>query len=134
MGRVLTTLLVDSHVVYWMGASPERLSKVARRTIDDADEVAVAAITWYELSWLGEHDRLRLDVSPRTWIEATAPYFRTIALTPSIAATAGALPDALGGDPADRLIYATAVETGMDLITKDERLRAYRGPRKVCIW
>lgn len=38
------------------------------------------------------------------------------------------------GDPADRLIYATAVEYGCPLITKDRRLRDHRHPRWAALW
>jgi predicted nucleic acid-binding protein len=37
-------------------------------------------------------------------------------------------------DPADRLIYATAVEHGCLLVTKDRRLRSHRHPRPVTVW
>ncbi|MGH3832713.1 MAG: hypothetical protein ACRDRS_20125 [Pseudonocardiaceae bacterium] len=38
------------------------------------------------------------------------------------------------GDPADRLIYATAVECGWSLVSKDRRLREHPYPREVTIW
>jgi PIN domain nuclease of toxin-antitoxin system len=38
------------------------------------------------------------------------------------------------GDPADRLIYATAIEQGVRLVTKDRRLRAHRHPRPLTLW
>ena len=37
-------------------------------------------------------------------------------------------------DPADRLIYATAIESGSRLVTKDRRLREHRHPRPVALW
>lgn len=43
--------------------------------------------------------------------------------TTGIAETAVALPDSFPGDPADRLIYATAVEHGLRRVSKDTRLR-----------
>jgi PIN domain nuclease of toxin-antitoxin system len=45
-----------------------------------------------------------------------------------------ALPASFAGDPADRLIYATAVEHGWPLVTKDRRLRNHRHPRPVTVW
>jgi len=35
---------------------------------------------------------------------------------------------------ADRLIYATAVERGCRLVTKDGRMRRHRHPRTVTVW
>lgn len=52
----------------------------------------------------------------------------------TIAATAVDLPSTFPGDSADRLIYATAVENGWRLITKDRRLRAHRHPQPVTLW
>lgn len=59
---------------------------------------------------------------------------RTVPVTPAIAAAAVALPSSFPGDPADRLIYATAIENGWRLITKDRRLRAHRHPHPVTLW
>jgi predicted nucleic acid-binding protein len=63
-----------------------------------------------------------------------AAQVRTVPVTPAIALAAATLPSTFPGDPADRLIYATALGTGLRLITKDERLRGYRAPRAVTIW
>lgn len=57
-----------------------------------------------------------------------------VGITPSVAATAVALPSSFPGDPADRLIYATAIEHGWRLVTKDRRLRSHRHPRPVTVW
>ncbi|MDQ3106881.1 MAG: PIN domain-containing protein [Actinomycetota bacterium] len=37
-------------------------------------------------------------------------------------------------DPADRLIYATALELGCQLVTKDQRLRQHPAARRVAVW
>ncbi len=55
-------------------------------------------------------------------------------ITPAIAGTAVALPSSFHGDPADRLVYATAVEMGSQLVTKDDRLRKHRHPRPITVW
>lgn len=46
--------------------------------------------------------------------------------------SAVALPDSFPGDPADRLIYATAVEHGLRLVTKDAQMRKHG--RSVAVW
>jgi len=50
---------------------------------------------------------------------------RSAPITPQIAATAVGFPQSFPGDPADRLIYATAIENGWKLVTKDESLRSF---------
>lgn len=130
----MTTVLLDSHVVHWWSAEPGRLSGAAGQAIEAADELAVASISWFELAWLAEHDRIRVTVPVRSWLEELAVEVRTVGTTPAVAATAVALPASFPGDPADRLIYATAVEHGWRLVTKDRRLRGHRAPRPVTIW
>ena len=127
-------LLLDTHAVHWWSSNPKRLSRAAAAAVSKADELAVADVSWFELSWLAHHDRIVVSVPIRTWLRRLAREVRTVPVTPAIAATAVELPDAFPGDPADRLIYATAVEHGWQLVTKDERLRAHRYPRRITIW
>ena len=130
----MTTVLLDSHVVQWWSAEPERLSDAATRTLAAADQLAVSAITWFELAWLAAHERVIVTIPVRSWLEQLADGLQTLRVTPAIAATAVALPSSFPGDPADRLVYATAVEHGCLLVTKDHRLRRHRHPRPVTVW
>jgi PIN domain nuclease of toxin-antitoxin system len=130
----MTTLLLDSHVLHWWSAEPRRLSQTASRAVEQADELAVAAITWFELAWLAEHERIQLTIPIRSWLQHLAEHVRTVGITASVAAAAVSLPAAFPGDPADRLIYATAVEHGWRLVTKDRGLRSHRHPRPVTVW
>jgi len=130
----VTTVLLDSHVLHWWSAEPEQLSKAAVAAITEADELAVAAMSWFELAWLAQHERIVVTSPIRSWLEGLAGQVRTVGVTPSIAATAVSLPGSFPGDSADRLIYATAIEHGWSLITKDERLRGHRHPRRIAIW
>lgn len=130
----MTTLILDSHVVHWWSAEPDRLSRTAAAALDGADELAVASITWFELAWLAEHERILVSIPIRSWLEGLAEQVRTFGTTPAVAAAAVALPTSFPGDPADRLIFATAIEHGVQLVTKDARLRNHRHPRSITIW
>lgn len=130
----MTTVVLDSHVVHWWSAEPDRISRNAAKALGEADELAVAAISWFELAWLAKHERILLTIPIRSWLERLAADLRTLPLTPAIAAAAAALPSSFVGDPADRVIYATAIEHGARLVTKDRRLRAHRHPRPVTLW
>jgi PIN domain nuclease of toxin-antitoxin system len=127
-------VLLDTHVVHWWSAEPERVSAPARRALEDADELAVAAISWFELAWLARHERITLNIPVRSWLEGLAAQLRTLGVTPAIADTAVALPAPFRGDPADRLIYATAVEHDLRLVTKDRALLDHPHPRSPAIW
>lgn len=130
----MTTVLLDSHVLHWWSAEPERMSQTASREVSRADELAVAAISWFELAWLAQNGRIVIAVPVGTWLDQLQKQVRTFALTPKIAATAVGLPTTFSGDPADRLIYATAIEHGIRLVTKDQRLRDAPHPRRLAVW
>lgn len=130
----MNTVLLDTHIVHWWSAEPDRISRAAAEALGDADELAVAAISWFELAWLARHERIVVTIPIRSWLEQLAGELRTVGVTPAVADTAVALPSSFPGDPADRLIYATAIEHGWQLITKDRRLRAHPHPRAVAVW
>ena len=130
----MAAVLLDSHVVHWWSAEPDRISASAATAISDADKLAVADISWFELAWLAAHERIVVSIPIGSWLSQLALQVRTIAVTPAIAASAVALPTSFPGDPADRLIYATAIQNGLRLITKDQRLRRYRGPQALIVW
>jgi len=130
----MTTLLLDSHVVHWWSAEPDRLSATAATALSEADGLAVAGVTWFELAWMADHERIVVSVPLRSWLEALGAEVLTVGITPAIASTAVSLPSTFPGDPADRLIYATAVERGWQLVTKDQRLRRHRHPSTITIW
>lgn len=130
----MTTVLLDTHVVLWWSSHPERLSDAGVAAIEGADELAVAGITWFELAWLAAGERITVPVPVRSWIDALAGQVRTVGISPSIAHTAVELPDTFPGDPADRLIYATALEHGWPLVTKDRRLLDHPAGRTVAVW
>jgi PIN domain nuclease of toxin-antitoxin system len=130
----VTTVLLDTHVVHWWSAEPERVSEAATKALSDADELAVADVSWFELAWLARHERIAVTIPVRSWLERLSAEVRTIGVTPAIADTAVSLPSTFTGDPADRLIYATAIEHGWRLITKDRRLHEQRQPRPVTLW
>jgi PIN domain nuclease of toxin-antitoxin system len=127
-------LLLDTHVVHWWSAEPKRVGKGARQALEEAEELVVAAISWHELAWLARHERIAVTVPIRTWLQDLSAQVRTIGVTPAIADAAVALPTSFPGDPADRLIYATAIEHGLALVTKDKAIRDHDRPRSVTIW
>jgi PIN domain nuclease of toxin-antitoxin system len=130
----VSTVVLDSHVVHWWSAEPDRISVAAARAISDADELAVADISWFELAWLAHHERIVVTIPIISWLGQLATQVRTISVTPAIASMAVNLPSSFPGDPADRLIYATAIENGWPLVTKDEKLRKHRHPHPVTVW
>jgi len=130
----VTTLLLDTHVVHWWSAEPARLSAAASEAIESADVLAVAAVSWFELARFAANGRVVITVPLRSWLDRLAEHVVTLPIDPAIAAAAVALPSSFPGDPADRLIYATAIVRGLRLVTKDGRLRGYPSPGPVALW
>jgi len=117
-------VLVDTHALLWWQAGGQRLSTAAARRIEGADVVYFSTITCWEVAMLVERGRVGLDRPVSAWLnDLLAITVADVAeLTPAIAVAAGHL-RAFHGDPADRIIYATAGARKLPLVTKDARLR-----------
>jgi PIN domain nuclease of toxin-antitoxin system len=59
------------------------------------------------------------------------PEIRVEPVSADIAVLAGGLAKPMHGDPADRLIVATASMLGVPLVTGDKKLHAYRGVKTI---
>ena len=130
----MSSVLLDTHVLHWWSAEPDRLSPTATQMIRGADELAVSAITWFELAWLAKNERINVAIPIRSWLELLSDQVRTFGVNPAIADSAVTLPSKFPGDPADRLIYATAIEHGLALVTKDKSLLLHPHPRPLAFW
>jgi PIN domain nuclease of toxin-antitoxin system len=130
----VSAVLLDTHALHWWSAEPGRVSATASEALDLAEELAVAAISWYELAWLAAHERIALSVPIASWLQGLAAQVRTIPMSPAIAHAAVSLPSTFPADPADRMIYATAIENDLRLVSKDRALREHPHPRSPVIW
>ena len=81
-----------------------------------------------------ERGRLISQGTPETWLGALIDRSGVVIkeITPAIATLATRLPDDFPGDPADRLIAATARAEGVSLVSRDARMR--RSPVVETIW
>ena len=97
-------------------------SSAARQWRGGVGTAFVAAISLWEVAMLAVKGRLRFKPDEASWLAANleAP----VALAPlsaDISLTSCRLPD-FHGDPADRLIVATAITLGIPLSTADTRI------------
>ena len=117
-----------------MADAPARLSKAAASAIPMDGQVAVSAVSAQEIAYSATRGRITLDRPAPEWV-ADALVEHEIEVVPAdleIALRAGSLPrDSFPGDPADRLIYATAVERNARLVSADQRLRDFDPARVV---
>lgn len=123
----MTTVLLDTHAILWWQAGGTRLSRRARRTIDQADALLVSPLSCWEVATLERLGRIRLDREPSLWVHDLYELERinNAALSPEAAAWAGGMAGTFPGDPIDRLVFATARDLRVALLSKDERLHAF---------
>ena len=124
-------IVLDTHVWLWWQVVPRRLSRRAARAIERADRIGVSTFTVFELADLAERRRIELDAPVRTWIRVALARSGVdpLPLTAEIAVDAAQL--RFAADPFDRVIYATARAEDAQLVTRDERLRAFDPQRTV---
>lgn len=122
------TVLLDTHALLWWQAGGDRLSTPAAKAIERAHVVYVSPLSCWEITTLERQGKIALDRNSQEWIEALlrTPGIETATLSPTAAAWAGALDaDRFHGDPIDRMLYATAMDLRLKLVTKDERLTSF---------
>ena len=122
-------ILLDTHVLVWFWHGQSDLGGRARETIEREWRVgsaAVSTITFWEAGMLQDKGRIQLPAETAAWCASLLrDGLVEIPVDGAIAARAGSLRD-IHGDPADRVILATALE-GHQLITADDRLLAWPG-------
>ena len=123
-------ILLDTHVLLWLRSGGQQLGRQALNAVDHAwaaGDVAVSAITFWEAAMLNDKGRIRLSQDIRSWRRGNLRQgLIEIRVDGEIGIRAGAL-NGLPGDPADRIIVATALE-GHRLVTADRRILDWHGP------
>lgn len=125
-------LLLDTCAVIWL-ANGDPLRGDAEEMIVAAglaDGVFVSPISAWEIGMLSRPRAGRAVTflpDPLTWFARlmAGPGIRPAALTTEIAIAASQLPEPLHGDPADRLLIATARHMGLPIVTRDLRIIAF---------
>lgn len=129
-------IVLDTHAWVWFLAEPARLSRRARREVEAAvgrGQVFVSSISVWEVALLARRGRLILKMAVEEWIAHAEglPFLSFVPVDNRIAMRSVGLAAALGPDPADRMIVATAAILGASLVTKDEGLRAVPGVQTI---
>jgi len=124
-------IVLDTHAWVWWVVAPRRLSPSATRTIETADRIGVSTTSVFEIVDLERRGRLTLDAPPRTWIREALAQERVEALPLTAESAVDAAQLAFAGDPADRVIYATARAADAKLVTRDERMHGFDPTRVV---
>jgi PIN domain nuclease of toxin-antitoxin system len=116
----------DTHALVFWSLAPDRLSPQAAATIEqgrDNSSLACADIVLWEIAMLAAKGRIVLPLPTEQYLRdvITAMRLKILPITPEIAVRAQ---DSafVHGDPADRLIAATALVYGAPLVSADTNL------------
>jgi len=114
----LVAAVLDTHVWVWAAGGDPRADKFRAFS----GTAVVSAISQWEVAMLAMKGRLELKPDAETWFAANLePPVVLAPLTAEISLASCRL-EAFHGDPADRIIVATAITSGIPLVTADERI------------
>lgn len=124
-------IVLDTHIWIWWVTGQDALTNAEREGIEREAEdrrVAVSAITLWETQMLHARERLRLAVPFETWLlQAADPAIaQVLPIDVPVILALHNLPPSFHGDPADRIIVATARSRNLELVTHDRNIRRSR--------
>lgn len=123
--------VLDTHVWIWLVEGDRTaLSAPAIEAIERAARggaVRVSAISVWEVAMLEAKGRISLSRPVEDWVQAAlhAPGVQLLPLGPEIAIGSTRLPGMPHGDPADRILMASARHLGGQLATCDREILNY---------
>ena len=120
-------IVLDTHAWIWYASEDAQLSKQAKGRISRADALGVHPVSCWEVAMLSHGGRLKLSLEVAQWIghALERPKIELLPFTPAAAIRAAGLGGSFPGDPADRFIVGTALEMGVPVITKDQRITSW---------
>ena len=123
-------IVLDTHVLLWSLLQPEELLEDIRQCITVAQEnnqLLVCSISLWEISMLKSKRRINIYEPTRDFLESITNIdgLSVKDISAEIAAESVQLTDDFHGDPADRIIVATAKCYGATLLTRDQKILAW---------
>jgi len=134
MGNESLKLLLDTHVWIWAFEGNDSLGvRCGRFLRDKSSERWVSPVSTLEIARLVERGHLELACPISEWVARSmvALQMRTIFIDHAIAMEAYGLSRGFHGDPADRMLVATARLHDCHLVTADRRILACQEVRSL---
>jgi len=126
-----TLILLDTHIWIWYVAGDARANshdflKLMSEKISAAS-VRVSIISIWEIGILTWKNRLTLTYPPLEWVHRALALPGTLVepISPEIAIDSSYLAGDFHGDPADRILIATAKNLNATLISEDKNILSY---------
>ena len=129
-------IVLDTHALVWWANGDAALSKKAKNAIErelDGGQIMVSAISAWEIAMLVAHEKLVLSMDVPSWLSTVGQIeaVRFVPVDVEIGVKSTALPGEFHKDPADRMIVATARKLNVPLVTRDEKIRAYKHVKSI---
>lgn len=120
-------VLLDTHVWIWLAEGNPILSQAARKAIDharDREHLFLSPISAWEIAMLAERKRVALEMDVADWVQqwVDLPGIQIAELSCQTAVLSNRLPGVIHGDPADRILIASAFELKAVFVTADEKI------------
>ncbi len=120
-------LLLDTHVWIWMAMGDPVVTLAMRQAIERAkecDHLLISPISIWEISMLAERKRITLEMDVTDWIKqwVDLPGISLATFSLQVAILSNRLPGTIHGDPAGRILIASAYEYGAVLVSADEKI------------
>lgn len=105
---------------------PQEICAATRQMLNAAQVVGLSPMSIIEVAQKAHKGKLILPLPVDVWVRQSLPAGRVklLPITVDVALASYTWPDDFHGDPADRIIAATANEHRLTLVTSDEKLLA----------
>jgi PIN domain nuclease of toxin-antitoxin system len=123
-------LLLDTHAWIWVMEGAPGIPAAARTSIEQAATAGrlwVSAISVWEVAMLVAKGRVVFSTDVHAWVRQAlaAPGLHLAPLSPEIAVASASLSGVFHGDPADRILVATARALTARFVTADRAIIEY---------
>ena len=134
----MSALLLDTCALIWLmdGTLDDSSVRADVEAAARAGDLMVSTTSAWEIGLLSRAPaRVQFMPDAKTWFARAVahPGLRLTPITPAIAIDSSHLPGELHGDPADRLIIATARHLGAPVVTRDRRMIDYAADGHVTV-
>lgn len=124
---MINPIVLDTHVLLWSLLQPEELPEDIKQCITVAQEnsqLLVCSISLWEIAMLKSKRRINIYQPMRDFLESITGIdgLSVKDISAEVAAESVQLMDDFHGDPADRIIVATAKCHGATLLTRDQKI------------